>query len=66
MARFFEKKMPTKTISHLMSPEKRAKTIKTMVVGTMRVFAIFLLVMGFKIKKDMRRDVQRREEEMLE
>ena len=32
----------------------------------MRIFAIFLLVLGFKIKKDMRRDAQQREEEMLE
>ena len=52
--------MPTKTISHLMSPERRVRTIKMMAISMMRVFAAFLLVIGIRLRRDMKRDAQRK------
>ena len=48
-----------------MSPERRAKTIKFMVVNMLRMFAAFLLVLGLKLKRDLRMEAQKKHEEMV-
>ena len=65
MARYIEGKVPTKTISNMMSPQRRTKTLKMLAINTMRMFAAFLLVLGLKTQRNMRRDAKKKHEEMM-
>ncbi len=54
IAKFLEERIPTKAISSLMNPERRGKVIKAIIVNTLRVLAAFLLVLGLKMRRDIK------------
>lgn len=54
MGSFIESKLPTRIFTNLSSPEKRGKAIKTIVLMVVRVFAALLLLLGFRLRKDIR------------
>ena len=54
MGSFIESKIPTKIFTNLSTPEKRGKAIKSIVLMVIRVFAALLLLLGFRLRRDIR------------
>jgi hypothetical protein len=60
MGNFIESKIPTKIFTNLSTPEKRGKAIKTIVMMVIRVFAALLLLLGFRLRRDIKLEAQRK------
>lgn len=62
---YIDGKLPKEAISRLMTPERRTKIMKLVMMVLVRVFAVFLLGLGMKMRRDIRKEAQKKHEDML-
>ena len=63
LARFVESKLPKQMMKSVTSPERRAKTLKTVFVAVLRVVTSVMLGLGIKLRMEIKKQAREEHEQ---